>query len=98
MNKKFFAALGIVALLVALLPASIAGADTPFGPPDTFPRTNMAPAGLDPMDLSVEKLGEDEIAIREYAAQVGPAIAYNISPSGDPATVGETLDITVSDN
>lgn len=97
MRKKFFAALGIVALLVTLLPASIAGAQ-PFGPPDTFPRNSMAPAGLDPMDLSVEMLGEDEIAIRKHAAQVGSAVASNVSPSGLPATVGDEITVTVSDN
>ena len=98
MKMKLIAVIGIVALLVALIPASIAGADGPVGPPETFPRTNMAPAGPDPMDLSVEKLGEDEIAIRKYAAEVGPAIATNASPNGKPATVGEELKITVSDN
>ena len=97
MNKKLFAALGIVALLVALLPAAVA-ADGPVGPPAEFPRNNVAPAGLDPMDLSVDMLGDDEVAIRKYAAQVGPAVAYNISPSGDPAVVGDEISITVSDN
>ena len=69
MSKKFFAAFGIVALLVALLPAAVAGAD-PSDPPTTFPRNNIAPAGLDPMDLSVEMLGDEEIAIRKQAAQM----------------------------
>jgi len=97
MSKKFFAALGIVALLVALLPAAVAGAD-PSDPPTTFPRNNIAPAGLDPMDLSVEMLGDKEIAIRKQAAQVGSAVASNVSPSGQPATIGDEITVTVSDN
>ncbi len=58
----------------------------------------MAPAGPDAMDLSVEMLGEDEIAMRKLAAQVGPAVATNASPIGEPATVGDEFTITVSDN
>ena len=97
MNKKFIAVVGIVALLVAFLPAAVS-ADGPVGPPAEFPRNAMAPAGLDPMDLSVDMLGEDEIAIRKYAAEVGPAIATQASPMGEPATVGEEFTVTVSDN
>jgi len=97
MNKKFIAVIGVVALLVALLPASVA-ADGPVGPPEEFPRNNMAPAGPDPMDLSVEMLGEEEIALRKYAAEVGSAVATNASPIGEPATVGDEFTITVSDN
>jgi len=37
-------------------------------PLSEFPRNDMAPDGPDPMDLTVEDLGEEEIAIREYAA------------------------------
>ena len=98
MSKKFIAVIGIVALLVALVPASIAGADGPVGPLAKFPRNSMAPEGLDPMDLSVDMLGEDEIAIRKFAAQVGPAIATNASPIGEPAEVGDEFTFTVSDN
>lgn len=98
MSKKFIAVVGIVALLVAVLPASIAGADGPVGPPAEFPRNTMAPAGLDPMDLSAEMLGEDEIAIRKYAAEVGAAVATNASPIGEPAVVGDEFVITVSDD
>ncbi len=97
MNKKLFTVLGIVALLAAALPVAV-GADGPVGPPAEFPRNAMAPAGPDPMDLSVEMLGENEIAIRKYAAQVGSAVASNVSPSGQPATVGDEITITVSDN
>ena len=50
------------------------------------------------MDLSVEMLGEDEIAMRKLAAQVGPAVATNASPIGEPATIGDEFTITVSDN
>jgi hypothetical protein len=63
-----------------------------------FPRNEMAPDGLDPMDLTVEDLGEKEIAIRELAAEVGPAIATKALPFGAPATVGDEFIITVSDS
>jgi len=50
------------------------------------------------MDLSPEMLGEKEVAIREYAAEVGAAEATQASPMGDPATIGDEYIITVSDN
>ena len=50
------------------------------------------------MDLSVEMLGEDEMAMRKLAAQVGPAVATNASPIGEPAAIGDDFTITVSDN
>jgi hypothetical protein len=43
-------------------------------------------------------LREDEIAIREHAARIGPAAATSASPIGDPATIGEEFTITVSDD
>jgi hypothetical protein len=96
MQRKIFAVLSIVALLAGMLVAAVpAGAD---GPPPVSPPTKMAPVGPDPMDLSVEMLGEDEIAIRELAAQVGPAVATNASPAGEPATIGDDFTITVSDD
>jgi hypothetical protein len=100
MRTKAFSLFTIVALLAALLVAVMpAGADgPPVGPPDEFPRNSMAPAGLDPMDLSVEMLGEKEIAIRKLAAEIGPGAATNASPVGEPATVGDEFTITVSDS
>jgi hypothetical protein len=50
------------------------------------------------MDATPEMLGEDEVAIRKYAAEVGSAIATGVSPAGEPATVGEEFTITVSDS
>jgi hypothetical protein len=50
------------------------------------------------MDLTVEMLGKDEIALRKQAAVVGSAVATNASPTGMPATIGETLTINVSDD
>ena len=97
MKKKILATVSVVLLLIALLPASVA-ADTPPGPPTEFPRNNMAPAGPDPMDLSVEMLGEEEIALRKQAAVVGSDVATNASPIGEPADIGDELTITVSDN
>ncbi|TFG11048.1 MAG: hypothetical protein EU535_07830 [Promethearchaeota archaeon] len=64
----------------------------------TFPRNSMAPEGLDPMDATPEMLGEKEIAIRKYAAEVGSAIATGASSVGEPAEIGEELTITVSDS
>ncbi|MEJ2558776.1 MAG: immune inhibitor A [Anaerolineae bacterium] len=96
MKHKIWAVLGIVALLAGMLGvAAPAAAD---GPPSEFPRNNMAPEGLDPMDLTVEMLGDDEIAIRKYAAQVGPAVATNASPAGEPANIGDEITLTVSDD
>ncbi|GAB4531864.1 MAG: immune inhibitor A [Anaerolineae bacterium] len=96
MQRKILAILGTVALLAGMLvSAAPAAAD---GPPDGFPRNNMAPAGPDPMDLTVEDLGEKEIAIRSLAAQVGPAAATNASPVGEPAEVGDEFTFTVSDD
>jgi len=87
---------GIVALLTGMLvSAAPAAAD---GPPEEFPRNNMAPAGLDPKDLSVEDLGADEIAMRKLAAQVGSAVATNASPIGAQANIGDEFTITVSDD
>jgi hypothetical protein len=95
MKRKTLAVLGILALLVSLVVAvTPVAAD---GPPPEFPRNSMAPAGLDPMDATVEMLGEDEIAIRKLAARVGPELATGASPFGAPATVGEVLSFSVSD-
>jgi len=96
MKHKVVAVLSIVALLVGMLVAvAPVAAD---GPPLVSPPTKMARPGPDPMDLTVEMLGEDEIAIRELAAQVGPAAATNASSVGEPATIGDEFTLTVSDN
>jgi hypothetical protein len=96
MKHKVVAVLSILALLVGMLVAVVpVVAD---GPPAEFPRNNMAPDGPDPMDLTVEMLGEKEIAIRKLAAQVGPSVASNASPGGEAASVGENLTFTVSDS
>jgi hypothetical protein len=57
----------------------------------------MAPIGPDPMDVTVEMLGEDEVAIRKLAAEVGPAMATGATPSGETADVGDTFVFSVSD-
>lgn len=95
MRRKILAVLGIVALLMGMLvTAAPAAAD---GPPPEFPRNSMVPDGPDAIDATVEMLGEDEIAIRKRAAQVGPAVATNASPIGEPAEIGEEFIITISD-
>ena len=53
--------------------------------------------GPEAIDATPDMLGEDEIAMRELAAEVGSAVATGASPIGDPATIGEELVITVSD-
>lgn len=84
--------------LFAVLPASAGDSKANNMPLGEFPRNEMAPDGLDPMDLTIENLGEKEIAIRELAGEVGPAIATKVSPFGAPATVGEVFNFTVSDD
>ena len=49
------------------------------------------------IDVTPEMLGEDEIAIRKYAAEVGSAIATEASLIGDPAEVGDIFEFNVSD-
>ena len=99
MSKKLIAVVGIVALLVAFLPAAVA-ADGPPEPPVVSPPAKYSAEllGPDPMDLTVEMLGEEEIALRKRAAEVGSYSATNASPIGSPATVGDDFTITVSDN
>lgn len=53
--------------------------------------------GPEIIDATPEMIGEDEVAMRKYAAEVGAAVATGASLIGDPATVGEEFIITVSD-
>lgn len=98
---RFFC-IGIVVILAsslfAVLPVSAGDSEASNMPLLEFPRNEMAPDGPDPMDLTVEDLGEKEIAIRELAAEVGPAIATHASPIGLPAVVGDEFVFTVSDD
>jgi hypothetical protein len=96
MRHKGVAVLCAVFMLATLLVAAVPVAAD--GPPEVSPPPKMARPGPDPVDATVEMLGEDEIAIREYAAQVGSAKATNASPIGDPATIGDEFTITVSDS
>ena len=83
---------GLVGLLTVAVPVGLNGQQM------EFPRNDMAPSGPDPMDLSVEMLGEKEISLRAYAAQVGSAIATNISSDGEPAVIGDEFTFNVSDS
>jgi hypothetical protein len=56
------------------------------------------PEGPHAIDLTPEMLGEEEVALRNYAAEVGPAIATQASPIGEPADVGDTFTFTLSDS
>jgi hypothetical protein len=96
MKHKILTLVGLLVLLLVI--AGSAKTTAADGVPIEFPRNLMAPEGLDPMDLSVEMLGEKEIAIRKRAAQIGSAAATAASPIGDPATVGDEYVITVSDS
>jgi hypothetical protein len=97
-----FICIGIVVVLAsslfAVLPVAAGDSEANNMPLLKFPRNEMAPDGLDPMDLTVADLGEDEIAIRELAAEVGPAMATHASPIGLPAEVGDEFVFTVSDD
>jgi len=97
-----FSYIGIAVMLIsslfAVLPVSAGDSEANNMPLLEFPRNEMAPDGLDPMDLTVEDLGEKEIAIRELAAEVGSAIATKASPIGLPAVVGDEFVFTVSDD
>jgi len=73
-------------LFTALLP--------PAAATSSFDLSTEAPFAI---DATPEMLGEKEVAIREYAAEVGAAEATQVSPIGDPATVGDEFIVTVSD-
>jgi hypothetical protein len=90
-------ALGLIFFLILLTAEVTAASPESNSLRGEFPRNNMAPDGPDIMDATVEMLGEKEIQIRDYAAQVGPAKATEASPNGKPTTIGEELTIDVSD-
>lgn len=94
MKRRILSVLLVVILLGAMLPIALpVSAD----PPVAFPRNNMAPDGPDIID-GTYMLGEEEVAIRKYAAQVGPAATIKATASGTaPAEVGDEITITVSD-
>lgn len=96
MRQKRLAHLGILVLITSMLMISSSFAADGFL--TQFPRNKMAPEGPDPMDLSVEKLGSKEIAIRNLAAQIGPAIATKASTFGEAIAIGEEITVTVSDD
>ncbi|KKL74405.1 hypothetical protein LCGC14_2065220, partial [marine sediment metagenome] len=53
--------------------------------------TPMRELGEEPMDVTPEMIGAEEVAIRQLAAEVGPAIATGASMIGDPAAIGEEI-------
>ena len=64
-----------------------------------FTTAAAAPAidyGPEAIDATPEMIGEDEVAMRKYATEVGAAVATEASISGDPAVVGEELVIPVA--
>ncbi len=85
----------VIFLILGITP--ISSASSTLVDSNVLPRNYMAPEGPDVFDATVEMLGEEEIKIRKEAANVGPAIATLVSPSGNPANIGDELIITVSD-
>ena len=88
MKKKF-----IIVLLIVFAFLNVAG----FAIVGTSSSTPSIDYGPEVIDVTPEMLGEKEIAMREYAAEVGSAIATGASPIGESAVIGVELDITVSD-
>ena len=63
-----------------------------------FTTATAAPAidyGPEVIDATPEMIGEDEVAMRKHAAEVGGAVATGASISGDPVIVGEEIVVTV---
>jgi len=58
---------------------------------------NLVPEGPFVIDASPEMIGPKEVAIREYAAEVGSAEATQASPTGNPANIGDEITVSVSD-
>ena len=50
-----------------------------------------------PIDATPEMIGEKEISMRKRAAEIGAAAATGASPIGNPALIGEVLEIEVAD-
>jgi hypothetical protein len=78
-----------VLINVSVVSLALLGEGKYSGPPALLDRN--------PIDVTPEMLGEKEIAMREYAAEVGSDIATGASPVGDPATVGEVVTVACSD-
>lgn len=64
---------------------------------EDFQSNRLVPEGPNVVDATVEMLGDDDIAIREYAARIGSAKATGASPAGQPATIVEELTLSVAD-
>ena len=66
-------------------------------PAAASPSFDLSTEGPFVIDATPEMLGEKEVAIRKYAAEVGAAEATQASSIGDPVGIGEELNLTVSD-
>ncbi len=88
MRKKIIALLFVFAFMGVSTMALMATAKT------TAPAIDYGPEVI---DATPEMLGEDEIAMRKRAAEVGAAVATGASLIGDPAYVGDNFTIGVSD-
>jgi len=94
---SFSLAVGLILILILSTTLVTANYSKPSFTALGFQRNDMAPPGPDTKDATVEMLGEQEIKMRNYAAEVGSATATQASPAGNPATIGEELTIKCSD-
>jgi hypothetical protein len=86
MKRKLFVIIIVSAFLTTSVVSVLAST--------TVPAIDLGPEAI---DGTPEMLGEDELAMRKRAAEVGAAVATGASLIGDPAAVGEEYIITVSD-
>ena len=84
--------------IIALLTISSFGLlYTMFLTPTVAIPADLSTMGPYAIDATPEMIGEEEVAIRKRAAEVGSAIATGASSIGEPAVVGEDLIVSVSD-
>jgi hypothetical protein len=94
MTKKKIITITIIALLTL---SSFGLLFTTLLTPAAASRVDLSAMGPFVIDATPEMIGEKEVAIREYAAEVGAAEATQASPMGDPANIGDEITVSVSD-
>jgi hypothetical protein len=95
MKRTLLVAAGLAVVAAVLLAVAAPALASPL--PFAFPRNAMAPPGPDPID-GTYMLGSKDTAMRKAAARLGPKVATGALPTGAPATVGEEITVTVSDD
>jgi len=86
-----------ITIIAILLIGSFGLFFTSLIPPAAAAPVNLVVEGPVAMDATPEMLGEKEVAIREYAAEVGAAEATQASPMGNPANIGDEITVFVGD-